>query len=95
MQPHVIPNHSEEPMRRLVLVVSVVWLPEILGACDRTGARASGEWDAAVDTVGDTVVVRTLTGSAQGDTARLVPEMRIGELEGPDHYILGNVSGWR
>lgn len=43
------------------------------------------------DTIGDTVVVRTIAGSVWGDSARLVEELRIGELDGPDEYIFGQV----
>lgn len=43
------------------------------------------------DTVADTIIVRTLAGSAWGADARLVPEMRIGVVEGEDHYIFGQI----
>jgi len=49
----------------------------------------ASSWEALVDTVGDTVVVRTLSGSIWGDTAYLVPEVTIGTLEGADEYVLG------
>jgi hypothetical protein len=65
----------------------------IAGGC--AGERASGlrgEWTAAIDTVGDTVTVRSLGGSVWGDTAMLVAKMRIGAFEGPDEYLLGNVE---
>jgi hypothetical protein len=45
------------------------------------------------DTVGDTVIVQTLAGSAWDVDARLEPEMRIGVFEGEDHYMLGDVAG--
>jgi hypothetical protein len=58
----------------------------------RESARTAGaEWTAAIDSVGDTVVIRTVSGSVWGDTATLVEEMRIGMFEGPDEYMLGNV----
>jgi len=43
-----------------------------------------------VDTVGDTITVRTLSGSVWGDTASLEPEVTIGMLEGPDEYLIGS-----
>jgi hypothetical protein len=46
---------------------------------------------AVQDTVGDTVVVRTLSGSAWGSGASLIPEMSIGEMEGELEYLLGSV----
>lgn len=50
------------------------------------------EWRAQVDTIGDTVVVRTLGGSEWGE-AVLVPELRIGALEGEEHEMFGAVQG--
>lgn len=55
----------------------------------RGGIR--GAWRADTDTLGDTVVVRTLRGSVWGDTARLESEMSIGVLEGDDPYMFGDV----
>lgn len=46
-----------------------------------------------VDTVGDTVIVRTLAGSEWGGAARAVQEVSIGAIEGEDAYMLGNVKG--
>ena len=43
------------------------------------------------DTLGDTIVVRTLQGSEWGQEAVLQPEMSIGVFEGEDHYMLGSV----
>lgn len=44
------------------------------------------------DTVGDTVVVRTLAGSAWGAPARLEPELRIGVFEGDEHFMFGEIK---
>lgn len=46
------------------------------------------------DTVGDTLVVRTLAGNVWGDTSRLVPEMTIGGLEAAPPYVLGEVRAF-
>jgi len=62
----------------------------ILG-CGGTTEQPSPSWIAVVDTVADTVVVRTVSGSMWGDTANLIPEMRIGVLDGADEYMLGEV----
>ena len=43
------------------------------------------------ETIGDTTVVRTVSGSAWGGDATLVPETSIGELEGPEEYLFGSV----
>ncbi len=64
----------------------------LANACSRDGVGDRREsWVAAYDTLGDTVVVRTLSGSVWEDTARLVPEVSIGTLDGPEEYIFGNV----
>ena len=43
------------------------------------------------ETVGDTTVVRTESGSAWGATRMLVPTVAIGVLEGEDAYMFGSV----
>ena len=43
------------------------------------------------DTIGDTTVVRTVSGSVWGGDATLVPETAIGELNGPDEYLFGSI----
>ena len=68
----------------ICLVIGIV-------ACEGDGGNGSGGgWEAAVDTVGDTVVVRTLSGSAWGEAAYLEEEVSIGLFEGPDEYLIGN-----
>jgi hypothetical protein len=64
----------------------------ILAAC---GGGDAGRVSLQVehDTVGDTVVVRTVAGQAWDADASLVPEMRIGAFEGEDVYMLGDVNG--
>ena len=60
-------------------------------ACAGEGGGGSAGWQAVVDTVADTITVRTTGGSAWGDTMTLVEEVRIGTLEGADEYIFGSV----
>ncbi|MFC1639743.1 6-bladed beta-propeller, partial [Gemmatimonadota bacterium] len=75
--------------RRLGLVF--ICLGFGFSACvNDSGGGSGGGWEAAIDTVGDTVIVRTLSGSAWGDTAYLEEEVSIGMLEGPDEYLIGN-----
>ena len=65
----------------------------LLAACGDGGGGADGvEWSAVHDTIGDTVVVRTVAGSVWGEEMTLVPELTIGELEGADEYLLGDVQ---
>ncbi len=67
----------------------------ISGGCSSgaTGADAA-RWEAAYDTIGDTLVVRTLSGSVWGDTATLVPEVSIGMFDGPEEYMFGEVVSY-
>ena len=61
------------------------------GACAHD-AGATARWTAAIDTVGDTIVVRTVSGRVWDGDADLVPEIGIGVLEGEDPYMLGSVT---
>jgi len=58
-------------------------------ACSESRTGRGKEWQAVVDTVGDTITVRTLAGSVWGDTAYLEPEVSIGLVDGPDEYLIG------
>lgn len=79
------------PCTPMNVALVAVWLAA--GGCSREdGAHAASEWRAQVDTVGDTITVRTLAGSEWG-AAELVPEWRIGALEGADHEIFGQIVG--
>lgn len=63
----------------------------VLIACG-TDADPSGSTHATiVETIGDTTVVRTLSGSVWGTEATLVPEVTIGELDGPEEYLFGSI----
>ena len=59
---------------------------------DQAG-RLGAEWEAQTDTLGDTVAVTTLAGSVWGPRRVLVEEMSIGELEGEQEYLLGQIVG--
>ncbi len=48
--------------------------------------------DVVIDTIGDTIVVRTNSGSVWGADATLVPEVSIGEVDGPEEYLFGSVA---
>ena len=62
-----------------------------LAACGTdTGSSAAGP-EVVVDTIGDTTVVRTMSGSVWGAEATLVPEVSIGELDGPEEYLFGSI----
>jgi hypothetical protein len=64
----------------------------VVPAC--TGeAGAVSRWVAETDTVGDTIVVRTLSGGVWGRPAELSADVSIGVMEGDDEYLLGEVAG--
>jgi hypothetical protein len=96
------PNTNAERRYRshpsLPPVTAMTLLPVVLIAlgagCSTDGAAdaAAGSWVAEIDTIGDTIVVRTLSGSEWG-TARLVPELRIGAIDGADHEMFGAITG--
>ena len=53
-----------------------------------TGSSPTGP-DTVGETIGDTTVVRTLSGSVWDGEATLIPEVSIGELDGPEEYLFG------
>ncbi|MBT8395370.1 MAG: 6-bladed beta-propeller [Gemmatimonadetes bacterium] len=64
----------------------------LFSACSSGGQGSSAsDWEATFDTIGDTIVVRTVSGSVWRDTAQLVPEVSIGVFDGPEEYIFGSV----
>ena len=59
------------------------------------GARVAGqaaESKVVTHTIGDTIVVRTVSGRAWDRDAELVPELSIGELDGPDELLFGKIT---
>jgi hypothetical protein len=54
------------------------------------GSRGA-EWEAVTDTIGDTIVIRTVAGSVWRDSAQLVPQVSIGVFDGPEEYIFGEI----
>jgi len=81
---------SSRSVFRTALFLGGSLLP-VLAACSSRGGGVAGGWEAAYDTLGDTLVVRTLSGSVWGDTAELVPEVTIGMLDGPEEQIFGRI----
>ncbi|MEJ2186831.1 MAG: hypothetical protein P8Z36_12940 [Gemmatimonadota bacterium] len=72
-------------------------MPAVLLAGTLAGCGGStpggGGWASTRDTVGDTVVVHTVSGSTWGAPARLVEEQRIGVFDGPEEYMFGDIAG--
>ncbi|UCG86116.1 MAG: hypothetical protein JSW71_19770 [Gemmatimonadota bacterium] len=79
--------HRAESLLTPALVSALV-----AGCAGGESASEGLEWRTQVDTVGDTVVVRTLSGSEWG-AAQLVAEIRIGAVEGADHELFGQITG--
>jgi hypothetical protein len=83
-------THAGAASRTAQLAVVLV---AILAAGCHGGPRpgAGPAWQAQVDTIGDTIVVRTVAGSAWG-TADLALDVRIGAVEGADYEIFGEIA---
>ena len=62
-----------------------------LAACNSEAGSDHANQDVVVEIIGDTTVVRTLSGSVWGAEATLVPEITIGRLDGPEEYIFGRI----
>jgi hypothetical protein len=79
--------------------MSRVWGRAVASACTTLAAGigcsapdpAGSSPEMVRDTVGDTIVVRTLSGSVWGPGARLEPEVSIGTLEGEPEYLFGQI----
>lgn len=74
-------------MRRLLIPFAAI----LASGC---GAGGGESLVVERDTLGDTLVVRTVAGSEWGAPRVLEPEVRIGTFEGEDEYMLGDVSGF-
>src|SRR5688500_10580305 len=73
-------------MRYALLLFSAVL------ACDGPAPR-TGNLHTEVDTIGDTVIVRTLGAPPPGETRRLVPEKTIGQADGADErYTFSGIA---
>ncbi len=77
---------------RLVRSALACGIIVIAGCAGDSSSRAEGEWLSRIDTIGDTITVRTVSGSELGP-ATLVPELRIGALAGADHEQFGQITG--
>lgn len=64
----------------------------LVAACSRERPQRAGTWVAEIDTLGDTIVVRTAGGSVWGAPALLVEELAIGVLEGREELMFGRVD---
>jgi streptogramin lyase len=72
---------------------SLAFLAILTIGCGSGSGAEGGDLVMRVDTVGDTIIVRTERGSAWGPDVRLEPVLRIGELDGAEEYTFGRVAG--
>lgn len=63
----------------------------LLIACGPDADPSGSTPETVTEAIGDTTVVRTLSGSVWGTEATLVPEVAIGELDGPEEYLFGSI----
>ena len=72
----------------LALVFASISVP----GCGGSSTSDSIRWEATIDTIGDTIIVRTVSGDEWGRPMKLVPEIEIGVLEGAEEYMFGDVE---
>jgi hypothetical protein len=87
-------GHPASPRRRgrARWMVPAILLAVALAGCGHS-APGGGGWTATRDTVGDTIVVHTVSGSVWGTQRRLEEEQRIGVFDGPEEYMFGGIAG--
>ncbi|MDE2874329.1 MAG: 6-bladed beta-propeller [Gemmatimonadota bacterium] len=76
--------------RDLMRLLSAVTTCALAACGTDTDSSASGP-DVVTETIGDTTIVRTLSGSVWEAEATLVPEVSIGELDGPEELLFGGI----
>ena len=75
--------------RELPSYVTIFLATVVLAACNAEDGPTDAD---TVAIVGDTTVVHSRSEGAWGAGARLVPEVSIGELDGPEAYLFGNIA---
>ncbi len=78
-------------LRERQTLIAILLVLTTLAACG--GDRPTTALQIERDTVGDTVIVRTLAGQAWAGDAVLEPEIRIGTFEGAEENMLGDIAG--
>ncbi len=68
-------------------IAFLLWL-----GCGRGGPERRGDWVVERDTIGDTIVVRTISGSAWGTSMGLKVDLSIGTLEGDSTLMFGFIQ---
>jgi hypothetical protein len=65
----------------------------LLGCGGRSAEEIHSPWTEERETQGDTLIVRTVSGSLWQDSMTLVPELAIGTLDGDEAFLFGAVGG--
>jgi len=65
----------------------LLWTALAIGACNGARPPAVESWVAERDTVGETIVVRTVSGSVWGGPVDMVEDLSIGALDGPEEVV--------
>ena len=73
-----------------VLFVGSSVIPSLVACGPASDGSHDPRWQAVTDTVGDTVRVRTISGSVLADTATMAAEVSIGSLAADDEYVIGD-----
>ena len=76
----------------IATAAGIIALSLVTVACETDASVPDNQADVVIDTIGDTIIVRTLAGSVWDMEATLRPEVSIGELDGPEEYLLGRVA---
>ncbi len=83
-------NRSLRP-QAVVAFLTVVTVGAVL-ACGGDRPVAAATFSTVTDTIGDTVVVRTVGARDSASLLGLLPELQFGELDGADEYVFGYVG---
>lgn len=89
--PRVAPPRTSRPRPARALLLLALASAALAGCRDDGGAPALG-WQTVTDTIGDTIVVRTVAADDAAARLRLVEELRIGDFEGEEEYAFANVG---
>lgn len=82
--------------RRSTLSITLLLVAPVLACAGDTDSPAStndaNEWVGSEERIGDTVIVTTESGQVWPGPPRLVEELRIGALDGPNEYQFGMIT---
>ena len=79
-------------MRTLPVPMLTAMTACALAACENDPGPSAAGPNVVTETIGDTTVVRILSGSVWGAEATLVPETSVGELDGAEEHLFGSIS---